>query len=146
MLFGTGLGSEGPIYFLLFAGCFNFVWFAGFVAAGVIVLVKARPRWRWLGSIVCALAFVVPVGCYLAPGIQFRQQYGRDPLPCYPKGVIQYGMSKEQVLAKLGDPYGTYTGGDLEIWHYHHFGTFGQVEHFGVYFDANGSVESIGGD
>ncbi len=146
MLFGTGLGSEGPVCVMLMAGCFSFVWFACFVAAGVIVLVKTRPRCWWVGGVLCTLAVVVPVGCYLAPGIQFRQQYGRDPLPCYPTGAVHDGMTQEQVLAKLGAPYGTYTGGDLEIWHYHHYGRFGNVENFTVYFDANGVVERAGGD
>jgi hypothetical protein len=131
---------------LLFAGCFSLIWFVCFVAVGVIVFVRARPKLRWLGGGLLALALAVPAGCYLAPGIQFRQQYGRDPLPHYPAGVIHEGMTKEEVLTKLGDPYSTYSNASLEFWRYSHYGRFGTVSDCVVYFDVNEVVERVAFD
>jgi hypothetical protein len=129
---------------VLFAGCFSFVCFAGCVSAGIAVLVNARPRRRWLGGILCALALVVPVGVYLAPDIMFRIQHGRDPLTRYPSGVIDKGMTKEQVRAKLGEPHSTFAGGHQESWYYY-TDALG-VGYFGVTFDENGRVDFTGGD
>lgn len=144
MIFGTGLGVEGPMLVVLFAGCFSLVCFVCCVVAGIMVLVKARPRRRWVGGVLCTVAVLVPVGVYLAPGILFRMQHGHDPLAKYPRGVLEKGMTKEDVRVKFGEPHSTFTGGHQESWYYY-TDALG-VGYFSVHFDSNGLVDFTGGD
>jgi hypothetical protein len=145
MLFASaGLGADGIGYFVLLTGGCAILWLLGFATAGGLVLVKRGRGRRWLGVLFLATSLLSPLGCCLGPGILFRTHYGREPLGRYPSGVIEKGMTADEVRSKLGPPHKVEHRSGQEEWYYW-IDVMG-VSWFCVSFDEHGRVVDTGGD
>jgi outer membrane protein assembly factor BamE (lipoprotein component of BamABCDE complex) len=96
---------------------------------------------RWaLG--VLLLSAALPLTCCLGPPHFIRLIYGNYPLGRYPSGVIEKGMTADEVLSKLGPPHSRNRDGDF--WYYM-LDSY-DIGWFGVHFGPDGKVTGTGGN
>src|SRR5262249_51726507 len=107
MVFGAnGLGAIGPA---MGFGTMILV-LAGIALIGVLIgiwmLWRAAPGKRRKGTLVITLSCVLPLAtCCLGPDLLFFAAHGRFPLRGKIYGVIEEGMTKEEVIARFGKPH-----------------------------------------
>ncbi|HEX3313832.1 MAG TPA: hypothetical protein VHR72_03020 [Gemmataceae bacterium] len=101
-----GLGVIGPamvlrdmILVLLVIGLTGIV-------IGVWYRRRAKPANQWKGTLAIVLSCLLPVStCCCGPDLLFWCGHGRFPLRSNPYGVVNVGMTKEEVIAVFGDPH-----------------------------------------
>jgi hypothetical protein len=91
LLFGVGLG-------VLAASVAGIAW-------GVVLLRRPPPARRWSGAVLIVSGLLLPVCCCSGPSVLFRLHHETPPLGRYPSGVVQEGMSPDEVRALLGTPH-----------------------------------------
>jgi hypothetical protein len=75
------------------------------VVRGIVLLRRAAPGSKWSGLGLVAVGVLLPVCCCSGPSVLFRVHHDTPPLTGYPSGVVQEGMSAEEVRALLGNPH-----------------------------------------
>ncbi len=99
------------------------------------------PRRRWAGSLRIATGLLLPVACCCGPSAVFRLQHETPPLGRYPDGVIEKGMTAEEVRARLGTPHEINERHPERVYWLYWLDAI-RLDWFRVYFGQDGKVES----
>src|SRR5262245_22418405 len=78
------------------------------VVRGLILITRQPPDYRWRGLVFILAGVLLPISCCSAPSIMFRVNHDTPPLGSYPNGVIQEGMTPDDVRGLLGNPHQVY--------------------------------------
>jgi hypothetical protein len=114
-------------------------------ARGILLLRRSPPRRKWPGLLLIGAGVLLPVLCCNGPGALFRLRYSTPPLGRYPSGVVQTGMSADEVRALLGDPHQIHDGDPQRVtWIYYRDSM--ELGWFMVTFSPDGKVAHTGGN
>ena len=107
MLFASPDFGAGAAVMQILCGIGLFVFGVAAVAVvrGVILIRRPPPNRRWPGVVLIVAGVLLPISCCSAPSVLFRLNHNTPPLGRYPNGVIQKGMSPDQVRQLLGTPH-----------------------------------------
>jgi hypothetical protein len=115
------------------------------IARGVMLIRRPPPNHRWPGVVFILAGILLPVSCCSTPSVLFRLHHDTPPLGRYPNGVIQKGMSSEEVRALLGNPHQINEQYPERVTWLYWLDAF-ELGWFMVTFDADGRVDHTGGD
>jgi hypothetical protein len=107
MIFATpDFGAGGAIVLVLLVICLFVltVTVLGIVCGANLVRRPSRGS-RRVGWALVLVGVLLPVVCFCGPSVLFRLNHDNPPLGHYPNGVIQEGMSADEVRALLGNPH-----------------------------------------
>jgi hypothetical protein len=118
----------------------------------VLIGILVARKWLRLGTVrarrwavaLLLLSASLPLCCCLGPDHLVRIVYGNYPLGRYPNGVIEKGMTPDEVLSKLGPPHSRNRNGDGESWYY--MLDAYDMFYFGVIFGPDGRVTGTHGN
>jgi hypothetical protein len=114
------------------------------IVTGCSLLRRKTARARSWGVVLLLLSASLPCFCCFGPDLIVRWQTGRYPLQGYPNGVIEKGMTRDEVLSKIGPPHSRHQTGDRESWYYM-LDPY-DMYYFGVIFGPDGRVQTTHGN
>ena len=111
---------------------------------GAFLLGKQFTRSKRKGRLFILASLMLPLSCCCGPSVIFSVSHGSLPLWTYPTGVIEKGMSADQVRALLGNPHEVYDSDRQRVsWLYYRDAI--KLDWFMVIFGPDGKVGGTGG-
>ena len=111
------------------------------IVKGERLLLQPPPRRRWAGSLLVVTGLLLPVACCCGPSVVFRLQHETPPVGRYPDGVIEKGMTADEVRARLGAPHDINAQHPERVYWLYWLDAI-RWDWFRVYFGPDGKVES----
>jgi hypothetical protein len=114
------------------------------ITRGRVLLCRPPPARRWSGVVLILAGLLLPVCCCMSPSVLFRLHHDTPPLGRYPNGVINEGMSPEEVRTLLGSPHQIDDRDPQRVTSLYWLDAI-ELGWFMVTFDADGKVDHTGG-
>ncbi len=142
MIFATPDFGAGGLIMLVVSAIFvaALVVAAIGIGWGLFLRKRADAKGRRWGMVVIIGSVMLPISCCSGPSVIFRLTHETPPLGRYPNGVIEAGMTPDEVRARLGPPHHLYLGS----WMYYLDPI--EVRYFMVSFGPDGNVNGTGGN
>jgi hypothetical protein len=145
VLFATPDFGAGGVVILILVGIIVVVSAMSIVAffRGIDLCLE-KPTRRWLGIVLIGAGVALPLCTFCGPSLLFRLQHATPPIAEVPTGLIQEGMSPDEVRALLGPPHVVESYHSSQVkWLYWRDAI--RLEWYSVWFGTDGKVTSAGG-